>query len=248
MKKYLAIDLGASSGRGILGTIENNKLILKEMHRFSNDPVETPSGFFWDTLRLLYEIKTAIAKCGREGGLDSIGIDTWGVDYGYIDASGAMLSPSYQYRDLRTVPMIDRVYGKIPYDSLYKITGIESMSFNTIFQLAADLQNRPWLVETVEKLLLTPDLLNYFLTGKMASEYTIASTTALMNAAAREYDANVLEVLGISNEIFPDVVMPGNILGNLHEKIDSDTGNTGASVVNICSHDTASAILAVPAK
>ncbi|MCI8472778.1 MAG: rhamnulokinase [Clostridiales bacterium] len=248
MKKYLAIDLGASSGRGILGTIENNKLILKEMHRFSNDPVETPSGFFWDTLRLLYEIKTAIAKCGREGGLDSIGIDTWGVDYGYIDASGAMLSPSYQYRDLRTAPMIEEVYGKIPYDALYKITGIESMSFNTVFQLAADLKNRPWLSETAEKLLLTPDLLNYFLTGKMAAEYTIASTTALMSAAAREYDANVLGTLGIPKNLFPDVVMPGNILGSLHEKIDSDTGNTGASVVNICSHDTASAILAVPAK
>lgn len=248
MKKYLAIDLGASSGRGILGTIENKKLKLQEQHRFSNDPVETPSGFFWDTLRLLYEIKTAIAKCAREGGLDSIGIDTWGVDYGYIDASGAMLSHSYQYRDLRTAPMIDQVYGKIPYDILYKITGIESMSFNTIFQLAADFANRPWLLTAADKLLLTPDLLGYFLTGKMASEYTIASTTALLNASKKEYDREVLAALGVDSTLFPPVVMPGSILGRLHEKINSDTGNTGATVVNVCSHDTASAILAVPAK
>lgn len=248
MKKYLAIDLGASSGRGILGKIEKNQLILKEMHRFSNDPVETPSGFFWDTLRLLYEIKTAIGKCAKEDGLDSIGIDTWGVDYGYIDPSGAMLSHSYQYRDLRTVPMIDQVYEKIPYDSLYKITGIESMAFNTVFQLAADLKNRPWLLSTAEKLLLTPDLLNYFLTGRMAAEYTIASTTAMLNATTKKYDAEVMRILNIPEKLFPDIVMPGNILGSLDVKIDNDTGKTGAAVVNICSHDTASAILAVPAK
>ena len=248
MKKYLAIDLGASSGRGILGSIEDNKLKLQEQHRFSNDPVETPSGFFWDTLRLLYEIKTAIAKCAGEGGLDSLGIDTWGVDYGYIDASGAMLSHSYQYRDLRTVPMIDAVYRKIPYDTLYRITGIESMSFNTIFQLAADLKNRPWLLTAANKLLLTPDLLGYFLTGKMASEYTIASTTALLNAGSKKFDREVLAALGISADLFAPMVMPGTVLGRLHEKIDSDLGNTGANVVHVCSHDTASAILAVPAK
>ena len=248
VKKYLAIDLGASSGRGILGTIAENKLTLREQHRFSNDPVETPAGFFWDTLRLLFEIKASIAKCAADGGLDSIGIDTWGVDYGYIDPAGAMLSPSYQYRDLRTTPMIDQVYGKIPYDVLYKITGIESMSFNTIFQLEADLASRPWLLDVADKLLLTPDLLGYFLTGNMAAEYTIASTTALLNAATKTYDRQVLDILGIREDLFPPVVMPGHVLGRLHEKIDGDTGNTGATVINVCSHDTASAVLAVPAE
>ena len=248
MKKYLAIDLGASSGRGILGKIEDDRLILKEQHRFSNDPVETSAGFFWDTLRLLFEIKTAIAKCAAQGGLDSIGIDTWGVDYAYIDSAGVMLSPSYQYRDQRTIPMMDQVYGKIPYDTLYKITGIESMSFNTIFQLQADLANRPWLLDTADKLLLTPDLLGYFLTGNMAAEYTIASTTALLNAAAKKYDGEVLRTLGIRENLFPPVVHPGNVLGRLHEKIDADTGKTGATVINVCSHDTASAVLAVPAE
>ena len=111
VKKHLAIDLGASSGRGILGTVENGKLSLQEIHRFSNDPVETDSGFFWDTLRLLFEIKNAILKCSLEhGGADTVGIDTWGVDYAYIDDTGAVMAPSYQYRDPRTAPMMDSVY------------------------------------------------------------------------------------------------------------------------------------------
>lgn len=246
MKNYLAIDLGASSGRGILGNLDGETLTLREMHRFSNDPVETASGFFWDTLRLLFEIRAAIAKCASEG-VDSIGIDTWGVDYGYIDRTGAMLGLSYQYRDERTTPMIPRVYEKIPYEKLYGVTGIESMSFNTIFQMAADLANRPWLVENAERMLLTPDLLGYLLTGKMAAEYTIASTTALMNARTREYDTGVLSEMGIPASLFPPVVMPGNVLGTLDAHTDAETGHTGASVVNVCSHDTASAILAVPA-
>lgn len=247
MKKYLAIDLGASSGRGILGKIENGKLTLDEVHRFSNDPVETESGFFWDTLRLLYEIKAAILKCSLNGGVDTIGIDTWGVDYAYIDETGAMMAPSYQYRDARTAPMMDKVYSTVPYEDLYKITGIESMSFNTIFQIADDLTRRPWLGDNAKCLLLTPDLLGYLLTGKCASEYTIASTTALMDAEKKEFSDELFETFGIKKELFAPVVMPGNVLGKLTDKIDGETGHSGAVVVNVGSHDTSSAIAAVPA-
>jgi len=248
MKKYLAIDLGASSGRGILGKIEDGKLVLKEVHRFSNDPVETESGFFWDTLRLLYEIKAAILKCSLdEGGVDTIGIDTWGVDYAYIDKTGAMMAPSYQYRDARTTPMMDKVYSRVPYSDLYKITGIESMSFNTIFQIADDIERRPWLGENADKLLLTPDLLGYLLTGKAVSEYTIASTTALMDAEKKEFSKELFSEFDIEEELFAPVVMPGNVLGKLTEKIDGETGHSGAVVVNVGSHDTSSAIAAVPA-
>ncbi|MBQ3528752.1 MAG: rhamnulokinase [Clostridia bacterium] len=248
MKKYLAIDLGASSGRGILGKIEDGKLNLKEVHRFSNDPVETESGFFWDTLRLLFEIKAAILKCSlEEGGVDTIGIDTWGVDYAYIDKTGAMMAPSYQYRDARTTPMMDKVYARVPYSELYKITGIESMSFNTIFQIADDIERRPWLCENADKLLLTPDLLGYLLTGKAVSEYTIASTTALMDAEKKEFSKELFSEFDIEEELFAPVVMPGNVLGKLTEKIDGETGHSGAVVVNVGSHDTSSAIAAVPA-
>lgn len=249
MKKYLAIDLGASSGRGILGKIEDGKLTLKEVHRFSNDPVETDSGFFWDTLRLLFEIKAAILKCSLdEGGVDTIGIDTWGVDYAYIDSTGAMMAPSYQYRDARTAPMMDKVYSRVPYADLYQITGIESMSFNTIFQIADDIERRPWLPENANKLLLTPDLLGYLLTGKAASEYTIASTTALMDAEKREFSKELFSEFDIEEELFAPIVMPGNVLGKLTDKIDGETGHSGAVVVNVGSHDTSSAIAAVPAK
>lgn len=247
MKKYLAIDLGASSGRGIRGTIENGRLLLEEVHRFSNDPVETESGFFWDTLRLLFEIKAAILKCSLDGGVDYMAIDTWGVDYAYIDSTGAMMAPSYQYRDPRCVRMMEEVYGKIPYSELYSVTGIESMSFNTIFQIADDIKRRPWLHGAASRLLLTPDLLGYLLTGKCASEYTIASTTALMNAEKREFSPEVMAKIGMRNDLFAPVVMPGSILGSLCEKIDGETGHSGAVVVNAASHDTSSAVVAVPA-
>ncbi len=249
MNKHLAIDLGASSGRGILGSIDNGILTLREIHRFSNDPVETDSGFFWDTLRLLFEIKSAILKCSlNEGGTDTIGIDTWGVDYAYIDDTGAMMAPSYQYRDPRTLPMMDEVYKVMPYSELYQITGLESMSFNSIFQIVDDVVRRPWLHNNAETLLLTPDLLGYLLTGKKVSEYTIASTTALMDAEKREFSDAVMDRFGIRKNVFAPVVMPGNILGKLTDKIDGETGHSGAVVVNIASHDTASATVAVPAE
>lgn len=247
-KKALAIDLGASSGRGIVGTLENGKMVLREIHRFSNDPLLINGSFYWDTLRLLHEIKTAILKCSAEGGVDTVGIDTWGVDYGYIDKSGQLLSVPYHYRDERTLPEMKRVYSKVPYAELYKVTGIESMSFNTVFQMSADMTNRPWLIENAEKMLLTPDLLAYFLTGRTASEYTIASTTALMDAERREFSSEVLCRLGIPERLFSTVVMPGNILGRLSDSVDEETGGTGAVVVSVPSHDTSSAVLAIPAE
>lgn len=247
-KKVLAIDLGASSGRGIIGKYENGKITLSEIHRFSNDPLQIGGSFYWDTLRLLHEIKTAILKASREGGIDTVGIDTWGVDYGYIDKTGALLSVPYHYRDERTLPEMKRVYEKVPYEELYGVTGIESMSFNTVFQVSADLHNRPWIVENAKTLLLTPDLLGYFLTGKAACEYTIGSTTAFMDAEKREFSKDIMGKLGIPDRLVAPVVMPGNILGKLTDEVDEETGKTGALVVNVPSHDTSSAVLAVPAE
>ncbi len=247
MKRVLAIDLGASSGRGIVGTYDGGKIKLEEIHRFSNDPLRIGGSFFWDTLRLLHEIKCAILKCSREGSLDSVGIDTWGVDYGYIDRAGALLSVPYHYRDARTEKAMERVYALMSYSELYGITGIESMSFNTVFQTNADLNDRPWIVQNAKTLLFTPDLLGYFLTGKAASEYTIASTSAMMDARTREFSDRVASRLGFDKSLFAPVVMPGNVLGKLTPEVDEETGETGASVVNVPSHDTSCAVMAVPA-
>ena len=246
MKRVLAIDLGASSGRGIVGTYDGEKITLEEIHRFSNDPLRIGDSFFWDTLRLLHEIKCAILKASRAGALDSVGIDTWGVDYGYIDRAGALLSVPYHYRDARTERAMERVYSKIPYSELYRITGIESMSFNTVFQTNADLTDRPWIVENAKTLLFTPDLLGYFLTGKEVSEYTIASTSAMMDAKRREFSDEVTSTLGFCKSLFAPVVMPGNVLGRLTPEVDEETGGTGAVVVNVPSHDTSCAVMAVP--
>lgn len=247
-KRVLAIDLGASSGRGIIGEFKDGKISLSEIHRFSNDPLQIGENFFWDTLRLLHEIKTSILKSASVGGIDTLGIDTWGVDYGYIDKTGSLLSVPYHYRDERTLSEKERVYSKIPYEELYGITGIESMSFNTIFQISADMHNRPWIVDNADKLLLTPDLLGYFLTGKIACEYTIGSTTALMDAESRTFSIEVMNRVGISSKLMPEIVMPGNILGKLSDGVNEETGNTGAVVVNVPSHDTSCAVLSVPAE
>ncbi len=249
-KKLLAIDLGASSGRGILGGYDGKKITLKEVHRFSNDPVMTPGGFTWDTYRLFHEIKTAILNCAHnEGGVDTVGIDTWGVDYGYLDKTGSLLSNPYHYRDTRTDTIPAYMFENIlPWSELYGITGIQSMNFNTIYQMVADLKNRPWLVENADKLLNMPDLLGYFLTGEKLSEYTIMSTGALLDAKKRTLATDLLKKCGINPSLFCDIVAPGTKLGKLMPFVDGETGKTGATVVKVASHDTASAVLSVPAK
>ncbi|MBQ7922157.1 MAG: rhamnulokinase [Clostridia bacterium] len=246
-KKMLAIDLGASSGRGIIGGFDGKKFTLNEIHRFSNDPVTTPTGFYWDTLRLLFEIKTAILKSNQEGGIDTIGIDTWGVDYGFLDKTGALISNPFHYRDTRTMDIENYVFNNFAtWDEIYDTTGIQSMNFNTLYQLAADRRDRPWLLEHADKMLNTPDLLGYFLTGEKLSEYTIVSTGALLNAYTRTYADELLQKCGIPRDIFCDIAKPGTILGTLLPG--EETGNSAAKVIKVASHDTASAVMAVPAE
>ena len=184
-KKHLAIDLGASNGRAILGSFDGERFSLEEVHRFPNDPVAIGSSFVWDTYRLYHEIKTAIIKQIAEGGADTVGIDTWGVDYGFVDDNGLLFGAHYNYRDSRTDGMESEVFEKIPYNELYSIAGIQSQSINTLYQLAADLKYRPRVVEAARGALWTPDLLGYFLTGEKASEYTIASTGSFLDAKQR---------------------------------------------------------------
>ena len=248
-KKMLAVDLGASSGRGILGGYDGRKFTLQEIHRFSNDPVMMPGGFFWDTPRLLFEIKAAILAASHAGGVDSVGIDTWGVDYGYLDKTGALLSNPYHYRDTRTDGIQPYVFENLVSRSeLYRTTGIQSMNFNTLYQMAADLRDRPWIVENAQALLHMPDLLGYLLSGEKSSEYTVVSTGAVLDAKARDYARGILKKCGIPERLLLPVADPGHDMGALLPAIDEETGNTGARLVKVAGHDTASAVLAVPAE
>ncbi|MBO5257319.1 MAG: rhamnulokinase [Clostridia bacterium] len=248
-KKMLAIDLGASSGRGIIGKFDGEKITLEEIHRFSNDPVMLPTGFYWDTLRILFEIKTAILNASHAGGVDTIGIDTWGVDYGYLDKNGALLSNPYNYRDVRTEGIQDYVFQNIaPLSEIYGVTGIQSLNLNSIYQIAADLRDHPWVVENAETMLFMPDLLGYMLTGEKKTEYTIASTGAILDAEKRDYALDLLAKFGLPEKLHCEIVQPGTELGALLPAIEEETGNTGAKVIKVASHDTARAVLAVPAE
>ena len=246
-QKMLAIDLGASSGRGIVGSFDGQKLSIKENHRFSNDPVILCGRMYWDVLRIFHEIKQSIRKTVLDGdAIRSIGIDTWGVDYALLDASGKMLANPYHYRDARTEGIVSYVGRFFAPEELYAKTGIQSMNFNTVFQLAADLRDDPLMVANASRMLNIPDLLNYFLTGNMANEYTILSTGALLNAHQRDYAKDIIVKAGIPEGLFGEIVQPGTSMGKLLSEVQSEVGKTDAEVLTVASHDTASAVIAVP--
>ncbi|MCL1795017.1 MAG: rhamnulokinase [Oscillospiraceae bacterium] len=247
--KMLAIDLGASSGRGMIGEFDGKKLSLRENHRFPNDPVNISGAFMWDILRIFHEIKKSLGNCANSEDCDisTIGIDTWGVDFGLLDKTGLLLENPYHYRDKRTDNIEFEAYKRIPKHELYKINGLQYLPFNTIYQLLALSAKRPHAFENAETLLMTPDLLNYFLTGAKKTEYTIASTSALLDAKKRTWAKELFSPMGIPEKLFTEIVPPGNILGGLLPDVLKEVGNLPAQVVNVASHDTGSAIAAVPA-
>lgn len=246
--KMLAIDLGASSGRGIIGSFDGNKLELRENHRFANDPVTVGKHFRWDILRILHEIKQSIREAKIAGDdIAGFGIDTWGVDYGLLDKHGEMLSNPFHYRDARTSGLPTQLENKLSVKELYGITGIQTIDFNTVYQLAADLRDNPEMVSRAVRMLNIPDLLNYFLTGEMANEYTVASTGAILNARTRKVAPEIFEKLGLPM-LVGDVVEPGHCLGMLSKAVSEELDGMNFKVYNIASHDTASAVLAVPAR
>ena len=247
--KMLAIDLGASSGRGIVGAFDGKKITLRENHRFSNDPVYVNGVFQWDILRIFYEIKQSLTKTVIEGdNVTSVGIDTWGVDYGMIDKNGRLMANPTHYRDTRTDNVSEYVSKFVALDELFNTTGIANLNFNTINQLAVEKRDNKDALDRADKILLIPDLLNYFLTGKAVTEYTIASTGALLDANKRTFATEIIEKLGIPMSVFPEIVQPCNCLGALLPQISEEIGKNSIKVVNVASHDTASAVIAVPAK
>lgn len=245
-KRVLAFDFGASSGRAIIGCFDGDKITLEEVHRFSNDPVSVGGTVYWDVLRLFYEIKQGIIKAKIAGGFDSIGIDTWGVDFGLIDSEGKLMENPVHYRDARTAGLVDEAFKTMPKEKLYGITGIQFMELNTLFQLISLKKYRPWMLERADKMLFMPDLFGYMLTGKMCAEYSIASTSQLIDLDKRTWSKEILDAFGIKESVFAPLVQPGTVLGELSKEICEECGVDPVPVISVCGHDTQSAITSVP--
>ena len=245
-KRVLAFDFGASSGRAIIGCFDGDKITLEEVHRFSNDPVSVGGTVYWDVLRLFYEIKQGIIKAKIAGGFDSIGIDTWGVDFGLIDYEGKLMENPVHYRDARTVGLVDEAFKTMPKEKLYGITGIQFMERNTLFQLISLKKYRPWMLERADKMLFMPDLFGYMLTGKMCAEYSIASTSQLIDLDKKTWSKEILDAFGIKESVFAPLVQPGTVLGELSKEVCEECGVDPVPVISVCGHDTQSAITSVP--
>ena len=248
MKRILAFDFGASSGRAMLGRLEDGRIAMEEIHRFSNDPVTVGGRMYWDVLRLFFEIKAGITKAVAAGGFDAISIDTWGVDYGLIGQSGRLLSNPRHYRDQRTAGMPEKVFRRVPKEELYALTGIQFSTINTLYQLAADMEEDPELFALADKMLMTPDLFGYLLTGEVHEEATIASTSNLFDPRTRDWHWDLIHRLGLPRRLFAPILQPGSVYGYLSDELCEELGCPKAPVIAVGAHDTASAVAAAPAE
>ncbi len=245
---YLAVDIGASSGRHMLGRVENGKIRMEEIYRFDNGMVKKDGHLCWDLEKLFREILKGMAECKKIGKIPScMGIDTWAVDYVLLDRDGNVVGNTYGYRDSRTQGMDDVVYRTVTPEELYAGTGIQKQMFNTIYQLTALKEQEPQVMERAEKMLLIPDYFAYRLTGIAKTEYTNATTTQLVNPATKDWDYGLIGKLGIKASIFGEITMAGTEVGRLKEEIAEQVGYD-LQVIQTATHDTASAVVAVPAK
>jgi len=292
----LAFDLGAGSGRAIIGRLENGRLTIKEIHRFANDPVQVGDRLHWDILRLFHEIKQGLLKAKQEGlrvgtgdvggqkeaseivngtiesveaesgalsgaiggvkaesgtlsgAIESIGIDSWAVDFGLIGENGELLGNPYHYRDGQTAGMMERVFERIPKEELFARTGLQFLPFNTIYQLFALQEAGSPILKSAKSLLLIPDLLRYFLSGEMHSEFTNATTTQLYHASDRGWDDSLIERLGLPRGLFVNAVDPGTQVGTIRPSLCEELGIAPIPIIAVAEHDTGSAVAAVPAE
>jgi rhamnulokinase len=248
-KRFLAFDCGATSCRTVLGTFSDGGFSLEETSRFDNQIIEEGGKYYWDIHSIYSNFVKALSELGREGlKLDSIGIDTWGVDLGYVASDGTLLGLPRAYRDTYTKGAPEEVFRVVPKEEMYGETGIQIMDFNTIFQLYRQKQEKfsPYLLAS--KALFMPDLLAYLLTGNMVCEYSDASTSALVSQRGREFDYSLMEKLGIRTDLFPKISEAGTVVGPLREPLARETGLGPVKVVAVAGHDTASAVAAVPAE
>lgn len=243
---YLAVDIGASSGRHILGTMQDGKIIIEEVYRFENGMVKKDGHLYWDVEQLSKEIIAGMKRCRDIGKIpETVGIDTWAVDYVLLDKEDQIIGSTYGYRDNRTLGMDREVARLIPPENLYMRNGIQKLQFNTIYQLMAAKLQEPETLTNADSLLMIPDYFNFVLTGVKKSEYTNATTGQLVNVETKDWDWNLIETLGFPKTIFLPLTMPGTVVGSLKEEIAAQIGYQ-CKVMQIASHDTASAVISVP--
>lgn len=247
MEKYfLAIDIGASSGRHILGSVKNGKLVLEEIYRFKNGAEKKDGKLVWNHESLYKDVVEGLKKCKEAGKIPvSVGVDTWGVDYALLDKNDNLIGEIYSYRDERTIPVMKEVYDIIPESELYAATGIKEQVFNTIFQLYCD--KKTGKLDKAETFLMMPDFLHFLLTGVKKNEFTNASTTGLLNAKTRDWDYGVIEKLGFNKSLFKELSQPSTKVGNLRPELAREVG-FDTTVYLPATHDTASAVMAVPSE
>ena len=245
---FFAVDLGATSGRTILGTLSESGLDQRELTRFPNHIIETNGHFYWDIYALYNEIIGGLKVVAREGiEIASVGIDTWGVDFAFIGKDGGLLRNPYCYRDPHTVGMMEEYFKKIPKERVYDLTGIQFMNFNSLFQLYTLHRVGDSALEAADKILFVPDALSYMLTGEKVTEYTIASTSQILNPRTKQMEQELLDVCDVRAEQFGRFVFPGEQIGVLNEEVQRQTGLGAIPVIAVAGHDTASAVAAVPA-
>jgi len=243
---YLAIDIGASSGRHMIGWIENGKMQLEEIYRFENGMQDKDGSLVWDMKHLFSEIVNGMKQCVEAGKIPvTMSIDTWGVDYVLLDENDQVLGETFGYRDSRMEGMDTEVYKYIEEKELYAKTGTQKQMFNTIYQLMADKMRRPEVLNKAKTILLLPDYFQFMLTGNKISEYTDATTTQLVNPITNQWDKELIEMLGYPSDIFLPLQMPGTEVGELRQEIQDEVG-FNCQVVLCASHDTASAVMAMP--
>ncbi|QYJ14954.1 Rhamnulokinase [Rubrobacter xylanophilus DSM 9941] len=241
---FLAVDLGAESGRVFMGRFDGGRVSLEELHRFPNVPVRVADGLHWDVLRLFEETKQGLMRAaGRR--VESVGVDSWGVDYALLDRDGVLVSNPYHYRDARTAGMMEEAGRRVPREEIYRITGIQFIPLNTLYQLLA-MEGSP-LLDAADQLLMIPDLFAYWLCGERMCEHTAATTTQLY-AAEGGWAWDIIRRMRLPERLFGEVVEPGTALGGLRPELREDTGLRGAGVTAVATHDTASAVAAVPAR
>jgi rhamnulokinase len=246
---FLAFDLGAESGRAMLGRFDGARLALSEIHRFANVPVALPDGLHWDVLRLWAEIKQGMALAARDygAGLAGLGLDTWGVDFALLDAKGGLVANPHHYRDSRTDGMVEEAFRRVPRAEIFEQTGIQVMPINSLYQLLSMVVGRSPALEVARTFLTIPDLFNYWLTGRAVCEFSNATTTQCYDPRRRDWARPLLDRLGIPAAIFPAIVPSGTVLGRLLPSVAEETGLGDLPVVAPACHDTGSAVAAVPA-
>ena len=245
---FLAFDIGASSGRAILGILENNRVELVEIHRFKNQMTKIHGSYFWNIFSLFDELKTGLKKCISENKIqpDSIGIDTWGVDYSLVSGDGQLVGLPFAYRDHRTDNSMEEFFQKMSKKETYLLSGIQFMQFNTLFQLFSSVQQNYSGLKVAENLLFTPDALNFLFTGIRKNEYTIASTSQLLKPGKAEWELKLFEAAGIPQKLSGDIIQPATVFGNLLPEVLEETGSAPIPCIAVAGHDTASAVVSVP--